>query len=179
MRFALLPVLALVACSSGESSDPTAFEGGTFTFTTTGVDDGCLDGAFDTILMPTGEATGWENTVELPAWDDLPQTYTISVQEPYGDVEVTVEQGEAEGQMVVNGARAENVEFDAESYPGCFVNNDIDVLLDIVSHEELTGSATLHTDSFDEATCPAISTAPETSCDVTLDLVANYAGTEH
>lgn len=179
MRLALLPVLALVACSSGGSSDPTDFVGGSFIFTTTGVDDGCLDGAFDTILMPTGEPTDWEYPVELPAWDYLPQTYTIQVQEPYGAVEVTVEEGASEGQMVVNGARAENVEFDAESYPGCFVNNEIDVVLELVSHEEVTGTATLHTDSFDEASCPAISTAPETSCDVVLDLVGAHAGDEH
>lgn len=162
----MLLLLSLLACTSSDHAED--FAGGSFQFTTTGVQDGCLDGAFDTLLMPEGTATDWANPVELPAHDALPSSYTITVQDPYGDVEVTVTEGET-GTLEVAGAEAKDVEFDAEGYPGCLVDNSIDVSLTIVDAANLQGTAVLHTSGFTaEEGCPD---AP-TTCDVTLDLIA-------
>jgi len=159
-------LFALLACTSPDSAED--FSGGSFQFTTTGVTDGCLDGAFDTLLMPDGTATDWANPVELPAHDALPSTYMISIQDPYGQIEVTVTEGE-EHTLEVAGAEATDVEFDADTYPGCLIDNSIDVSLTIVDADNLQGTAVLHTSGFTaEEGCP---TAPET-CDVTMDLLA-------
>lgn len=165
-------VAALVACSSGDK-DPTAFTGGNFDFMTTGVTDGCSDGAFELIFMPEGTDEEWAYPVELPAWADLPQTYTIQLQDPYAETEVTVEAGEDEGELMVTGVEKTNLEL--QDYPGCFVDNQIDVELTIVTNDEVEGFATLHTSSLDEDTCPTNTSGAE-QCDVVLDVMATREG---
>jgi hypothetical protein len=169
----MLLALTLAACDGAKTDDTAAasdFDGGSFQFTTTAVDDQCLDGAFDTLLMPEGADTpyDWENSVEIPAVGDMPSTYTITVQAPYNDITVTVENPSAD-KISVAGAQATGVEFDPDTYPGCTVDNSIDVDLTIVDADTLQGTAVLHTSNVTGDSCPIFDADP---CDVTLDVTA-------
>ncbi len=165
MRFAFLPALALIACDP--SANPGAFDGGNFQFTTRAVADGCLDGGMDLLFMPEGAGTPNEfaDPIYIPGFDELPMTYDVSLQEPFNDMEVTVT-GTADTRLV-SGAQNDGVEFDADNYPGCTVDNVISVALTIDSADELTGTATLATSNFTGSTCPV---PDEDPCDVVLTL---------
>ena len=167
-RFMFLTLL--VACGSEESGfDPIDFEGGTFQMTTTGVNDSCFDGGFEVIFMPEGQAEPWGTTTELPSWANLPATYDISLQAPFDQMQVTVEAGSYEGEFVMSNGLQTGIELDADAYPGCFVDINIDATLSIIDADSVQGSATLTTSSFDEDTCAAVLSDP---CDMELDLSA-------
>jgi hypothetical protein len=161
----LLAALLLSACTP--SSSLADFTGGNFQFTTQSVTDGCLDGAMDVLFMPEGASTpnDFANPIYIPALSELPDTYTVSLQDPFSDMQVTVTGDEST--RTVTGAQNDDVEFDATNHPGCLVNDSIDVALVIDSVDDLHGTATLHTSSFDESSCPVPTADP---CTVTLDL---------
>ncbi len=169
MRAILVVGLAVLAGCTGDGGDEGSFVGGSFQFTTYGVEDLCYDGAFEVIFMPEGTPNDFANPIDLPSWEDLPTTYTISLQEPFTDMEVTVEPGESEDEMIVRGAQQRGIELDADTYPGCLVDIDIDVDLTILSADEVSATAYLNTASFDEDGCPVVQSDP---CDIILDLKA-------
>lgn len=173
MRWAALTALLAAGCGDkGDTGgfDYTQFEAGGFTFTSTAVSDACLDGAFGVLFLPegAGSTNDWANAVDLPAWDSLPSTYPIDLQEPFSTTEVTVEEGGA-GLFVLNGVEQTGVEFDADNYPGCLVDLDISAELSIDSNDALTGSADMSVGNPSGDTCPAFSATP---CQVVLDFVA-------
>ncbi|MFZ5475754.1 MAG: hypothetical protein ACOZNI_03170 [Myxococcota bacterium] len=163
-------LIAILACSGGSADDTgkTAggFEGGMFTVTTTGVDDQCADGAFATIFMPEGTAEQWDNAVELPSSEDLPAEMTLTVQDPYGTMTVTVEEGSSDTQFVIDGVEATDIPVDG--YDGCIISQSIGVVLNVTDPDNLTGTATMSTTGMDEAECPS----QVGSCTVTLDISA-------
>jgi hypothetical protein len=162
-------VLFLFACES-TAKDGEGFQGGSFQFTTTGVDDQCNDGALDLVFMPEGTPQDFEKPIELPSVADLPQTYSIDIQDPFSNMEVTVAAGASEDQMEVLGAVQTGVELDAEAWPGCKVDSVIDIYLTITGENEVEGNAVLSTSSYDEDSCPAEESDP---CDILLDLTAS------
>lgn len=164
----MLFLLLNIACDS-TATEGEGFVGGDFQFTTTGVDDQCNDGAFDVIFMPEGTAEDFENPVELPGVADLPSTYSISLQSPFSAMEVTIDEGASSEQMEALGAVQTGVELDADQWPGCLIDASIDIYLTIVGDNEVTGNAILNTTSYDEGSCPAVTTDP---CDIKLDLSA-------
>jgi hypothetical protein len=164
----MLTLFLFLACESS-ASDPAGFQGGDFQFTTTGVDDQCNDGAFDVIFMPEGTPEDFETPIEIPSTSDLPATYTIDLQDPFTEMQVTVDAGASEDQMEALGATQTGVELDADSWPGCLVDASIDIYLTIIDDNTLEGSAALHTSSYDEDSCPAVSAD---TCDIKLDLSA-------
>ena len=158
-----------IACADkdgGDSGATEGFAGGTFQFTTNAVTDSCMDGAFEVIFMPEGTANAWATTTELPATEDLPVSYQIEIQQPFSAMDVTVSDG-GENVLTVGDAAQSGVELDADSWPGCLVDMDISATLNIISDSEVRGSAVLTTSSFDEDSCPAVSSDP---CTITLDL---------
>ena len=166
MRHALFLAVFAAACSPSGGSD--AFESGDFQLTTQDVNDGCLDGGMEVLFMPEGTPSDFASTIFIPAEDELPLTYTVDIQDPFNDMEVTVT-GDADTRTVT-GAENNGVEFDADTYPGCLIDNSIDVDLTIDSADEMHGTATLHANSFDEGTCPTVDEDP---CDIVLTLTAN------
>jgi hypothetical protein len=165
-------VLLLALCACDPKNGDTAagaddFTAGSFVFTSTAVQDGCLDGAFETLFLPegTGTTSDWQYPVELPAWADLPATYTVQLQEPFGDVEVTVTEGGA-GAMRVDGASLVGVEFDADNYPGCLVDMGVGVDIVIDSADAVHGTATMNTSNVTGDSCPVFAADP---CDLVLD----------
>ena len=161
---AMLAVL-LSACTP--SSSGTSLESGDYQFETTAVNDACYDGAFETLFLPDGAGTTntWDTTIFIPGDDELPSTYEVDLPDPFLSTEVTVT-GDAETRTVT-GAINEGVELDPDNYPGCLVDMSIDVDLTVVASDEVQGSATLHTSSFDEGSCPVVDADP---CDITLDV---------
>ena len=84
--------LTLAACAGKGTDDtgawdPSDFSGGSFIFTSTAVDDSCLDGAFTALFLPEGDGTtnDWAYPVELPAWSALPAAYAFSRYSFIGD----------------------------------------------------------------------------------------------
>ena len=170
-----LSLFALSGCAKDSTDDSGSFSledftGGTFQVTTQAVSDGCMDGAFDLIFMPEGAETAsdWGTTTEFPAYDALPSTYEISLQEPFAAMEVTV--SESAMGLSVGEAAQTGVELDGDTWPGCLVDMSITADLMVHSDDHLMGSATLTTSSFDEENCPAVTTEP---CEILLDLHAN------
>jgi hypothetical protein len=146
--------------------DPSSFESGSFQFTSNEVDDQCLDGTFRTLFMPDLEPTDWQYAVELPAWDSLPSTYSVRLQDPFSEMQVTVSEGASVGLLSIDGAAQTGVEFDETNSPGCLVEMDMQVEIVIDDADTVHGTATMLTGSFDEEYCPVVDADP---CTVELD----------
>jgi hypothetical protein len=161
----MIALLLFAACKPSDSTSD--FTTGDFQMATTGVDDACFDGGFEALFLPDGAGTTreWDDPVSIPAEDELPATYTVSLPDPFHSTEVTVT-GSGDSRTVT-GAENTDVEIDPDNYPGCLVDMSIDVDLTIVSADELQGTAVLHTGSWDEGSCPTVSGDP---CDITIDL---------
>jgi hypothetical protein len=167
----LLPIALLAAACNPSGGDDT-FTSGEFAFQTIGVTDACFDGGFDVIFMPDGPNVPRDFGTEIfvPAEDELPSTYTISLQDPFNDMEITVTG--AGDSRTVTGAENTGVELDGEAYPGCMVDMSIDISLTIVDADTVDGTAVLNTASFDEENCPAVDSDP---CTITLDISGTRA----
>ena len=88
-------------------------------FTSTDVDDSCLDGAFVALFLPEGAGTqsDWQYPIELPAWSALPATLDVQLQEPFSTTEVTMTAGDTNGTITIAGVPQTDVEYDsANSY---------------------------------------------------------------
>ena len=161
---------ALVGCGDKDDtgSDGGSFDAGEFQFTNTAVDDACLDGGFTVLFLPEGNGTenDWAYPVELPAWDNLPATYSIQLQEPFSGMEITVTEGGSE-QFSMAGALQTGVVFNEDSYPDCTVDLNIDATINIETSDSVTGQAFMTVDNPSGDTCPVFEGG--TPCQVTLD----------
>ena len=158
-------LLSALACTTGGADD---FTGGDFQITTIAADDGCYDGALETVFLPEGAGTtnDWATTTYIPGWDELPATYTIELQDPWSDMEVTMVDGGA-GNMVVEDATQTGVELDPDQWPDCTADASIYVDITIVSADEISATATLTLSNMQGDNCDPID---GDSCDVSLDL---------
>jgi len=158
-------LMLLTACTGDSAFAPEDFETGLFNMTTTGVDDGCADGAFDVIFLPDGVSNGWDEPTELPSFADLPVTYDLTVPAPYNSVTVTAEDGG--GQITFTAESQTAIDVDVDTYPDCVSDVDAGGAFTIVDADNVQGSITLTTSNYAGADCPVIDTDP---CDLTLDL---------
>lgn len=173
----LLLTFALTACTpKGTDSavpEPFDFAGGTFVMTSTGVDDGCADGSFTTLLLPEGDGSTneWAYPIEIPSWTDMAAglSYEISLQEPFSAMEVTVTQGETEGLAEMTGAQQNDVLLNEDLHGDCTVDMTIDVVLVLNSDTDVSGSATLNIADAQGELCPQL----VDGCDVLLDFVGS------
>jgi len=168
-----LPLLALgvvLAGCPGNDDDAADFEAGMFVFTTLAVDDGCLGGAAEALYMPDGPETPveWVDAIEVPAFAELPKTYTISLPDPYHDMEIEVT-SPGEDQFAFDGAENLDVLLDEETYDDCMVDNDISAVITVEDNDNLSGSATLSTTNVRGDSCPEFDADP---CDIVLDISA-------
>ncbi len=170
--------LTLLALIGGCTEDDTeaAYEGGTFTITIQDVKDDCYDGTFSVIFMPEGTPTDFQNAVDLPAFEDLPADSTVTLQDPFSDLDVTWEQGDAEDQIVIADATQIDVVLDADSYGDCTVDMVVNVDVTVLDADNIEASAVLTTSGFEHDDCPAVTLDTDDSCDITLSLTgANQA----
>jgi hypothetical protein len=166
----LILMTALIGCDGKDdtSSNADSFDAGEFQFTNTAVDDDCLDGGFTVLFLPEGDGTesDWAYPVELPAWNNLPATYSIQLQEPFSSMDITVTDGGSE-QFSMAGALQAGVVFNEDSYPDCTVDLNIDATINIETVDSVTGQAFMTVDSPSGDTCPVFEGG--TPCQVTLD----------
>lgn len=172
-RAAVLAVaaVALLACGDdGTSTGSDAASGGgadlaagTFQLTTHAVDDACLDGGLDLLFMPQGENAPYDLQfpTEIPAYAALPQTFTIQLQDPFDNMEITLEQDGAD-RMVVNAGQQTNVVVDADNYGDCNVDMTIDVSMIIIDQDNLDVNASLSITGAESTgdTCPNFNSDP-------------------
>ena len=169
-----LLALTLLACTDGSDTgddwNPESFTGGNFQFTSTDVDDSCLDGAFVALFLPEGAGTqsDWQYPIELPAWSALPATLDVQLQEPFSTTEVTMTAGDTNGTITIAGVPQTDVEYDSANSPGCLVNMSVNVEVVIDDDTHIHGNASMETSSFDEDNCPAVEADP---CQINLTFI--------
>ena len=159
------------AGGGGETSGATTnFPAGVFQLTTYGIQDNCLDGGLEILFMPQGSQTPYDlaNTTEFFAYADLPKSYNISLQAPFTDMPVTVEQ-DGLNKMKVENSLQTDVELDNATYGDCNADMAIDADIVIVDADNLTLSVELEVSDWQSSgqTCPTPKTDP---CKVTLDM---------
>ncbi len=168
-----IPALLLVACGGGKTDagtdEPYSWDGGIFQMTSYAVDDSCLDGGFVPLLLPEGDGTenDWQYPVEVPSWEEMeePVTYTISLQDPFTNMEITAARGEADGQIDITSLGQTDVLFNEDAYDDCVVDMGIDALIVLDGAENVHGYAELRIMDARGDSCPLF----ETPCSVDLD----------
>ncbi len=178
IRITIIGVAAFaLACGSdddgggddGATGHEGHFMGGTFQLTTHAVDDGC-DAGLDVLFMPNGTDAPYDlqNKTELPAAADLPKTYKIALQEPFTDMEVTVE---ADGDnMKIAGATQTGILVDKDNYPDCTADMTIDAAITIVDASNVDVNATVKISKFESPTDNCIAVGNAAPCTVTLTM---------
>jgi len=172
----LIPALLISGCALKEyegsedtGSDPTDFTGGTFIMTSQGVEDGCADSAFETLLMPEGveTPTEWEHPISIPPWSEMATRVplTIQLQDPFSEMDAFVVQGDKPGIIEMTGGDQQSVDLFGDET--CFVDLNITATLVIINNNNLTGDATL---VFADST--GMNCNFEPGCEMSLDFTA-------
>jgi len=175
-------VLGAAGCSDsddggGEGEGEAEFTAGTFQLTTHAVDDGCMDGGLQILFMPGGTDQPYDlaNATEFPAYAELPQQYTVALQEPFSELDVTLTAA-GDKHMVVTDAPQTGVLVDADNYGDCTSDMLIDVDITIVDSDNLNATATIEVFNVASAAdqlCPATLLAAgsgDKRCTVTLTM---------
>ncbi len=156
-----------------DDGDPGDYAGGDFDFITVGVEDGCLDGALEALFMPDGPSipNAWEYPVHLPAFDDMPETYSIDLREPFVGIVVTVEEA-GESRMKVEDAIMESVLLGEDQYGDCVVTMTAAVDLEVRSSSRVEGTVAIAISNprGDDGRCPVFDQSP---CTMTLTVEAD------
>jgi len=145
----LLCGLACVACdeegaSNGSSNRAFPFPEGDFQFTTTHIEDGCLDGTLNLLFVPHGLETPWDwvYSIKLYPPEALPQTYGIRLRDPFGEMNVRVEQIDALNERAV-GVQNEGVLLNQTLYGDCVADLDADVAIELLGEDRGRARAAL------------------------------------
>lgn len=159
-------MLALPACGDDDDSALTA---GAFQLTVASVNDQCLAGGLDLLFMPGGGSSyDLANPTAFPAFEDLPTTMTVNLNDPFPDVDVNLV-ANGDDAMTINKSDMLNVEVDSANYDDCNADLAITGSIAIVDNDNLT--LTLDIEATDPqstgGTCPAFSTPP---CDIGLTM---------
>ena len=162
-----MTLLLALACTTDGATD---FTGGDFQLTTTAVSDYCYDGAMVTIFLPEGDGTTneWANATTLPGLDELPSTYTIQLQEPFSDMEVTMEAGADATSMHVHDASQDGVLIN-EAWDDCYADLSFSADITIVDADNVTGFVEVTTSNAVGDSCEEMM-GGATECTVELDL---------
>ena len=167
----------LMAC--GGDDDPevnggeTGFSGGSFVITVQSVQDGCFDGAMNTIVLPTGEPRELPAPVSIPASTDLPAQVDIQFNDPFQDVTGIEFELVGENGLKTAGEGFTQTGVDISTAEGDECEADMLVTADLSSQGEdrFTGTGTLTITETRGADCPAFENEPP--CTVTTPLTAD------
>lgn len=153
---------------TGGGGGGTTFEAGTFQLTTYEVTDGCLDGGLAILFQPTGVGTPYDlaNTTEFPAYATLPSTFTMALQAPFTDMQVTMDADGANKMKVENSTQTDLV-VDAANYGDCNVDMLINAAIDIVDSDNVDVQATIAASGWTGDQCPVVTADP---CTITLTM---------
>jgi hypothetical protein len=157
------------ACGAG--FDSSFLRAGDHQFYTVAMSDGCLDGALETLFMPSGpsEEHPFSYPIYLPSYDELPASYSIDLREPL--VGLAVELDSSDGHTLeLRGAVLESVPL-GKAYGDCTATIRVDADLVPVAEGRLDGTAWIAVSDAQgsEELCPVFSSDP---CEVVLSLRA-------
>lgn len=146
------------------------WSGGQFQMTSQGVTDNCAGGAFNSLLMPDDDATptDWDHLFEFPSWEDMEErdTYSIQLQDPFSEMEVTMTQSDTVGSIQMSGGSQDEIPlFDDD---GCFVDIGISAIIQIVDDNTVTGQATFRFQDSSGMNCTF-----ERNCEMMLEFTGN------
>jgi hypothetical protein len=117
------------------------------------------------LFLPDGTSSDWQYPIELPNYEDLPQSYTVSLQDPFTNMGITTSAG-SNGSIVISDGLQLGILFDANSYPDCVVDLGIEAVITVIESDTLSGRATLSITDPTGDTCPPFDSNP---CEVGLD----------
>ena len=175
---AAIAALALFGAGCGgdddDSSDSTGFSGGSFTVTVTSVQDGCFDGAMNTVVLPEGTPRDLPAPVNVPAWSDLPGQIDIAFNPPFQNVTGVPIEADGDNGIKTTGAGFAQVDVDigSDGKP-CLTNMMVTASLLASGDDKFTGTAVLTITAAEGDDCPAFQSSPP--CAVTTPLEANRA----
>ncbi len=174
----MLILLTILACGDKTEDtgpapfDPSTWTAGEFDFQTIAADDECLEGALEALFMPEGPGTphDFEFPIALPAYSDLPSSYTVDLRAPFVSMPVTVD-SEDGVVFAIRGSLMEEVELGYATYGDCTVTMSVDADLTPQTADELSGAATITITEprGEDDRCPIFDVEP---CTVGLDLLA-------
>ena len=173
LRTLLLLPLLLPACKGDDPADGGIADwgGGTFQVSTLAVRDACFDGALAALFMPQGADTPqvFEYDVYLPAYEELPLSYSIDLREPFVGMPLTMRAGD--GGALLGTGTIEAVLLNADVYGDCVADMDVAVTIAPQSSTTASGAAdiTIRDLRGDEGRCPVPDADP---CVVALTLSA-------
>ena len=177
MMLVLCCVAGLVACGGDddpeENGGETGFSGGSFTITVQSVQDGCFDGAMNTIVLPTGEPNALPAPVSIPASTDLPAQVDIQFNEPFQNVTgIEFELvGDNSLRTVGEGFTQTGVDISAAEGDECEADMLVTAELTAQGEDRFTGTGTLRITETRGADCPSFQEGPP--CNVTTPLTAD------
>ncbi len=159
--FALAPVAMLSGCTDsgddssggaegeGEGEGELDFPAGNFEIYTVEVDDQCYDGAFEVLFMPDGpeHPKKFQYPIELPDPSTLPKTYTIQLQDPFHEMEITLERS-GERSMHCEDALNPAVLLDEDTYGDCTADLTIDFDVQIEDRDHVSATANVSMSNF-------------------------------
>ncbi len=158
------------ASADTHTEPPSVFSGGMFQLTTHEVADACLDGALSLLFMPGGmdQPYDLQHPTEIPAWEDLPKTFVMKLQEPFSDMEVRLEVA-GTNQMKVEDSSQADVVVDHRSYADCNVDMSIEADITVVDNDNLDLHATIKVRDWKSSgdTCPSYRAEP---CTISLTM---------
>ncbi len=156
----------------GDGEAATGFSGGNFTVTVESVDDGCFDGAMNTIVLPDGEANDLPAPVSFPDYDDLPTQVDIEFNEPFQDTEgIEFEAAGDNGLRTAgDGFTQTGVDIAAADGDDCLADMLVTAELSATDDDTFTGTGTLTITSAEGDDCPAFEAGPP--CEVTTPMTA-------
>jgi hypothetical protein len=157
------------ASDSDEAAGP--WPGGTFDMETSGVDEGCANGAATVLFIPEGVGAPhpWPSPVTFPSWPEMTSPAIIAIEfgPPLDTVEVSVRQGDLQGTLRITGADQTEVLFDDASFSDCRVDLSITAGIVLDAGDTISGTALLTVTEARGETCP-VATTP---CLIVLDFL--------
>ena len=155
---------------SDTKAPASTFSGGNFQLTTHEAKDECLDDALSVLFMPNGTDKPYDLQfpTELPAYKDLPKTFTMKLQDPFSNMEVKLEQA-GEAMMKVKDSKQMDLVVDSKAYGDCNVDMSIDADLTVVDADNIELHAKIKVSDWKSSgdTCPKYKSDP---CNITLTM---------
>ena len=155
---------------SDTKAPASTFSGGNFQLTTHEAKDECLDDALSVLFMPNGTDKPYDLQfpTELPAYKDLPKTFTMKLQDPFSNMEVKLEQA-GEAMMKVKDSKQMDLVVSSKDYADCNVDMSIDADLTVVDADNLELHAKIKVSDWNSSggTCPDYKSDP---CNITLTM---------
>ena len=163
MHRTLFVAVIAIACAPSSKKiviEGYEFPGGDFTFETTAVTDQCANGAFDALFVSSesGEDPEWPQPVAIPSWSEMEAGAPIEVQ-LHGTPQpmtMTITQGATEGSALLSDGAQGGIVLNEAAHGDCTTGITMDGTLEVLSNDEVSGSATVGVENLQGERCPQV-----------------------